>query len=297
MAITATTTSDLGDAVASEVVADETVATAYAAVVLDPLVKHDVVAGSLTKSYPRLVAVTAGDLVEGTDGSTTTITDTQVSATLAEIGIGCMLSDLLRVGSSIKDIVTKVTQLLGKGYAKKVESSLFALANSLTDSVGDTGTALSEDEALQSIYEVEANDGIGLMLAGLLYPKQAHNLFTAIGGVSENTSSIYGRPDILDRIGPALPNGFKCHVYGIDWFVSTNVATANTGTDSSGMVVAVGLDSPFVRTVGMLDGQPWDARYEVQRDASMRATEAWLTGAQAVAVIAPDRGCRLLSVR
>ena len=292
-----TTTTALGDAVAAEIVSAKLVETAYAAIIAAPKLAHDTLSGSLTKSYVKLTSVTAAALTEGTDGTTTTLADTQVSGTLAEIGIGVALTDLLQVGSSVPELVKQVTRILGLGYAKKVEADIFAQVASLTDVVTATGAPLTEDMFLQASYEIESNDFIGVGQAALLYPKQAHNLSAAIGGTTENQSAVMQRMDILSRMGPALANGLKYSVYGVDVFISTNVVAINTNADSDGCIIVMGDQAPMVRTCGLLDGSMWDGRVELQRDASLRALEIWMTGAQFVVTHNPDAGCELVSVR
>lgn len=292
-----TTSTSLADSVAAELVAEDFVKTAYSAVIGAPKMRSDTLSGSLTKSYAMLTAVTSAALTEGTDGTTTTLADTQVSGTLAEIGQGIALTDLMKVGSSVTDLVRQITSLLAKGYAKKVDTDVLAELANLTDSVSGTGAAMTEDQFLQAMYETEANDYVGYTLGAFLYPKQAHNLSAAIGGVTENQSAIFARQEILSGISPAMANGFKYSLYGVDVFLSTNIATANAAADSNGGIVVIGEDSPIVRTVGLLDGSPWDGRLEIERDASLRATEAWFTGAMFAATIAPAAGCQLITDR
>lgn len=287
----------LDDSVAAELVANTIIETARAAIVATPFAAYAEWAGSNVKSFARYAKVTAALLTEGTDGTFTTMTDTQVSCTLGEIGIGVRLSDAVQVASSVEDAIDKITMELGKGFADKVDTDILARSASLTDSVGSTGVALTEDVWFQGIYECEANDIGGRTLACILYPKQAHQLSIAVAGTTENNSVVYGRPDVLSRLAPADPNGYKYTLAGVDIFVSTNVPSVNTAADSGGMFMVVGPDAPILLGVGILRGQAWYARTEIQRDASYRADEIWVTGYYGTAVVAPDRGCRVLSTR
>lgn len=297
MAAGDTLISSLDDSVAAELVATGIYETARAAIVATPLVAYQEWSGSNVKSFPRYAKVTAGTLTEGTDGTFTTMTDTQVSCTLGEIGIGVRVSDALQVASSVEDQLERISMELGKAFADKVDIDVLAKSVSLTDSVGSTGTALTEDLWYQGIYESEANDIGGRTLACILFPKQAHQLSIAIAGTTENNSVVYARPDVLNRLAPADPSGYKYTLAGVDIFISTNVPAVNTAADSSGMFLVVGPDAPILVGVGLLRGTPWWARMETQRDASYRADEVWVTGYYGVAVPAPDRGCRVLSVR
>lgn len=287
----------LGDSVPAELVADRLIATAYAAVTADRLIPKDLISGGLVRSYPRLGKLTAAALTDGTDGVPTALSDTQVSATVAEVGIGYAITDLLKVGSGVSDIQGSGTGLLGQAYADKVEVDVLALSASLTDTAGVTNTVLNEDTFFQAQFEMEANDAIGCQCAYVLYPKQWHQVRIAISGVTENQSVTWGRADFLNEIRPADLMGYKTSIDGTPIYISSNVPSANAAVDSGGMIFAVGDMSPFIRLIGVLEGQVWDARLEYQRDASLRAMEGWVTGAYGVAVPAPDRGCRVLSVR
>lgn len=290
----------LDDSVPAELVAETILETARAAPVGIPLIAYDEWRGSNVKSFPRFAKVTAAALTEGTDGSMTTMTDTQVSITLGEVGIGVRMSDAVEVATSYADAMEKVARQLGKAFVDKVDIDILAKSTSLTDSVGSTGNALTEDVWMQGIYEVDANDCNDVIMPGLaciLYPKQVHHLAIALAGTTENQSAIWARVDMLNRLAPTDPSGYKFTALGVDVFQSTNVPAVNTAADSSGMFIIPGQDAPIMLGVGIWRGQPWYARLEVERDASYRATELWVTGYYGVGVVAPERGCRVLSAR
>lgn len=296
MATGDTTITSMGDSVPAELMAATILEAARAAIVATPMAALDFFGGSNVKSFPRFDKVTAGLLTEGTDGTFTTMTDTQVSCTLGEIGIGVRMTDKLEATSSLATI-ERIANELGKGFADKVDADILAAAASLTDNVGTTTSALTEDQFFQAIYECDANDIGGRTLAAILYPKQAHHLTIAIAGTTENNSVVWGRPEILNQLAPSAPNGYKFTVAGVDVFQSTNVTTANTGEDSVGMLIVPGPDCPFTLGVGIWRGSPWFARMERQRDASFRGEEVWVTGLYGVAVTAAERGCRITTDR
>jgi hypothetical protein len=290
---------DLDNMVQAELVDATTYETARALAIGAQLVAYDTFRNSNIKSYTRFTKVTAGALTAGTDGTATAMDDTQVSITLGEIGIGANVLDVLDVASTVADVARQIAQELGKAFADKVEIDILAKSTSLTDSVGSTGVALTEDVFAQGIMECNANDIGGRTLACVLFPKQAHQIRIALGGVTENTSNIWARPDMLSAFaGPLTPQAFSFRWWNVDVFESTNVPAVNTSADSSGMFLVPGQDAPIKLAIGQLtSGQPWFARVETQRDASLRSTEIWVTGFYGVGVPAPERGCRVLSVR
>lgn len=292
-------TAQIDDRVPAELVAATTYETARAGVVAQAFVAYDEISGSLVKSYTRFGKVTAAAMTQGTDVDTTAMSDSQVSLTLAEIGIGVELGDVLSVASGVGNELEMVAGELGKAYSDKVEIDILAKFASLTDSVGSTGVALTEDVWMQGIYECEANDINGRQLAFIGYPKQIHNLRTAIAGVTENQSNVYSRADWLTPFAPAKPGGFVFNWLSVDIFQSTNVPSANAAADSKGAFVVPGPGCPIMLAVGVdrTTGKPWWARTAYERNESMRATEIWVTGLIACGVPAPERGCGVLSVR
>jgi hypothetical protein len=260
MATGDTLISSMGDIVAAEQLHNQVIETARAAIVVTPMIR-------------------------------------QVSVTLAEVGIGARISDVLEVASSVDEVTALLARELGEAFADKVEIDILAKSASLTDSVGSTGQALTEDVFLQGIMECEANDIRGRQIAFFGYPKQIHNLRAAVGGTTENNSVIYSRPDILNHFAPSTPTGFAMNLFGVDCFMSTNVPSANTAADSLGQFMVVGPDSPHLLAVGELRGSLWWARVEGERDVSFRGNEIWVTGYYGLATVAPERGCAVLSVR
>lgn len=294
-----TAVASLNDRVPAEVLSAETYETARAQLVGQAFCAHDTIQGSNIKSYTRYAKLTAAALTEGTDGTATEMTDTTVSLTLGEIGIGVELNDTLDVASSF-DELQGIAQQLAKAFVDKVEIDVLSKASSLTDSVGTTLQALTEDVFLQGIYEVSANDvPVGDDLIFIGYPKQLHNLRTAIGGTTDNSNGVYTRPDVITPFGAVQPGGWSMRVHKIDCYESTNVPSATAGADSKGMFMRKGKLAPIMLAVGVFKstGQPWWARTELDRNASMRATEIWVTGYVATGVPAPESGCGVLSVR
>jgi hypothetical protein len=294
MAVTGS--AELDDSNAAEQVAQLVVATIETLGVYRPFVFTDELFGSNVKSYSRLGALTAGTLTEGTDGVATAMTDSQVSATLGTVGIGIDLTDEERVAYSPGQISERAIRAAGAAYAKLIDNRLLAKLVNLTDSVGTTAQALTEDVWLSGIYESDANDINGRQLAFFGAVKQIHQMRAALTGTTENQSALLGRADIITPPGQAKPNGFVFNYLGIDLYQSTNLTKVNTDADWAGGFVCVGDDSPIVLVIGKLDGvTPWDGRVEYERSAKGRLTQMWVTGRIAVAVVAPERGCRVIS--
>lgn len=307
MAITGFTgTSQLADSVAAEQLSERVVRTAYCRAVADNFISmdsswggHDFITGSTVKSYTRLGSLTAADLTEGDDASPTALTDTQVSVTISEKGVGVDYGDLLAVANSTPGGRRRVADLIAKSYADWVDKAILGLAATFSDSVGAVD-ALSLDEFLQAIHELEENGADG-PYGAILHTAAIHNLRAVIGGTSGSSDAIFTRMGV-DRIGPALVSGFVMNLYEVDIFKTTNSDENASQTAWIGMLLPMNADMPIVRLIGQFPadddkfpGQVWDGRYEEQRDASGRLTEMWMTGAWGVNVIATDFGVGIIS--
>jgi len=309
MALTGFTgTAQLGDSVQAETIADKVVKTAYCTAVADALINadsswsgHDFITGSTVKSYSRLGSLSAAALTQGTDGTPTALTDSQVSATVSECGVGVDYGDMLRFAQSSPGGKAKVASLMGKAYGDYVDATILGLASSFTDSVGAVD-ALTLDEFLQAIHELEENQADG-PFASILHTAAINNLRAALGGTSGSTAAVFSRLG-LDRIGPALISGYCMNCFEVDIFKTTNSDVNASETGWIGMLLPMSQDMPIVRTIARFPADDpdwpnmaWDGRFEEERDASGRLTEMWVTGCWGVAVIAADFGVGILSTK
>lgn len=303
-----TGTSQLDDSVAAETIADKVVRTAYCTAVADALISadsswggHDFVSGSTVKSFTRLGSLSAAALTQGTDGTPTALTDSQVSASVSECGVGVDYGDMLRFAQSTPGGMSKVATLMGRAYADYVDSTILGLAASFTDSVGAVD-ALTLDEYLQAIHELEENKAEG-PFASILHTAQVHNLRAALGGSSGSTAAIFSRLG-LDRIGPALVSGYVMSLFETDIFSTVNSDQNASETGWIGAMLPMSVDMPIVRVIARFPADDpdwpnmaWDGRFEYERDASGRLTEMWVTGCWGVALIAADYGVGILSTK
>lgn len=292
----ATTISQLGDMVQGELVASTIYETARAARPGLALIAQDAFRGSNIKSYTRFAKVSADALVEANDLTFTDMSDSQVSATLAEYGLGTLLKDTVDVAGTPAEIAMKIAVELGLGFADYIDTLILAKSANLTDSVGTTGQALTEDTWLDGITACVSNDIGGRPLACILHPFQAGQLRKAMTGTTENQSPM-ANAQLSTLLGPAQPSGFSFRYHGVDIYESTNVPDVNTAADHGGMFIVPGMDAPILIAMGIQsNGQIWFGRTAVQRDDSHRATELIVTGFLGICVPAPERGARVLSV-
>jgi len=301
-------TAECDDSVQAESISQRVVRTAYSVAVADAIISansawggHDFITGSKIRSYSRLGSLSAAALTEGTDGTVSALSDSQVSITVTECGVGVASGDLLRAANTAAGGKKRVATLMGRAYADYVDAAILGLAASFSDSVGGVDS-LTLDEYLQAIHELEENGAEG-PFASILHNAAVHNLRAALGGTSGSSSAIFMRMG-LDRIGPAMVSGYVMSLYETDVFRSGNSDQNASETAWISMMIPLSEDMPIVRLIEKFaddddtwPGMAWDGRYEEERDASGRLTEMWVTGCWNVGVIATDFGVGILSIK
>lgn len=299
MAITGFTgLSELADSVPAEQVSGRVIPTAYATAVLDNVLGafgegygHDFISGSNARSYTRLGSLSAAGLTEGTDADPTALSDTQVTVTIVECGVGVAYGDKLDVSLSTPGGRARVAALMGKAYGDYVDAELMKFASDFADAVGSSSAAMTEDIFLQAIHELEENQVPGPYIF-IGSTTQIHDMR---GFTSSATSGLTSRPDVLTRSGPAMANAWVTRFHEVDVFKTTNCET-DGGTGKLGILLPLVAEYfPLIRLIGVPQegpwtGQPWDGRWEEQRDASGRLTEFWVTGCWKGGCLATDYG-------
>jgi hypothetical protein len=137
-----------------------------------------------------------------------------------------------------------------------------------SNTCGATGVNLSEQNILDGITTLHANSVPGPYRA-VIHPQQWNDFAAAVGA----TINPVGYAGMTSRAESneygAVPDGGLGRFYGVEWVITAAVPTANAGADRAGMIV-----SPS-RALGLVE--KWASRTELQRDASLRATEIVLT--------------------
>lgn len=207
---------------------------------------------------------------EATDLANTGINPTEVSLTPGEVGIMYTVTDVSG-RKSLLDVPT-VAARGARAMTQKWETDVCTLFSSFSNSVGTTATALTLSAFQSAIFTLENADAPGTYVA-VLGPKGVENLRTeaaAAGGTIWGNASA-GVSTLLP--GAVGNTGFKGNLYGIDIYASTRVP--NDNTDDDGAMFSVN------EAIAMV--WAWPLRVELERDASLRATEVVITSNYAVA--------------
>ena len=280
---TLTTLNDL--TLASAVLEQAIVDYARAAAIMRGLVASHSLAGKMSKAavVPKWASLAAAGLTEGNDMSNTTLSTDGVTITAGEVGVRVDITDMVQ--SFAGGNMDAYARQCGLAIADKWDDDLCALFSGLSTSVGSSGTELTLDVLHTAIYTLEAAKA-PKDYAFVLHPRQVLDIRTLIAGASGSTATFFANPangvDVSVKPG-ALVGTFM----GVPVYQDANVDTANAGADYLGALFAVG--SCFAEAVG------WEARVELQRDASARAMEINAVACYGVAEIVDTFGVGILS--
>jgi len=123
---------------------------------------------------PVYSGVTAVDFTEGTAPSTTDTNTSSVDITLAELGTYFQVTDFLR-DSAQRDVIADLGFNAGRAIAEKMDSKVFALFNSFTNSVGTEDSAITVNNLFEAVQTLRNNKVVG-PLAAVVSPRQALQL-------------------------------------------------------------------------------------------------------------------------
>lgn len=234
--------------------------------------------------WPRL---TSASVSEGIDLATTQVVSKKVTVTAAEQGIMVEPTDVLFLSSVVG--MSDFAQAAAQAVAEKQMSDVANLATGFSATVGTSGADMTESNIIDAIATLANNRQTG-QLRGLVYPQQWLDYLKSVGSVFTPASGP-GRQSAREATADfALsPTGFQRDMFGVEWFVSTAVPTANAGADSAGVLL-----NP-ARAIAR--GVKYESRTEFQRNASKRATEIVVTAFDGVVEIEDGAGVGIVTDR
>ena len=219
---------------------------------------------------PGSAAAPVDDL---SDIASTALSDTQVSATAAEVGQRVDVTDLIKA-SHPADLYSEVAGILARSVAEKWEADLAALMDDFSN-VTTAASTLTPADLLAAISALEQRDIPGPYV-GYLDPKQTGELRAEIA----TTTASYAIGRDGDLVQPFGDSGMFGTYMGLPiWQTSLVVTTAGL---VGGAVFAKG------QALGCYE--LWGPRIETQRDASARATEFVATQCYGFCEISDTRG-------
>jgi N4-gp56 family major capsid protein len=226
-----------------------------------------------TIQVPKYPAISAGDLTEGTDMSSTTVSTSSVSIAVGEVGAQVLLTDMAAMGAG--NPADELGTVLGNAIATKMDQDLIALFDGFSTSLGATTTELSAAYLFQAAATLRANKAVG-RLVGVFHPYQTYAL-------KANLTNTFANPNGGDLQNEAMRNGYVGTIAGIDIFESANVTVDGSG-DAKGAIFA-----PEALAMALKR----DFEIEPQRDASNRAWELNATAVYGVGELDDSYGVEM----
>lgn len=246
--------------------------------VMRPLVTEYDMSNSSGKvvSVPVYPTVTAAAVNEATDLTNTSVATSEATMTLGEHGIMTTITDFSR-DTSQRNIVEDIGRLMGEAIAKRMDQDLTTLFSSFSSATPDhqIGAAAGEITVGQmfqaaALLRVQAAPGTPV---AVVHPGQAYQLKSVL------TNSFGGSTNNVPQ-NDALQRGLVGTLAGMNVYESTNVTP-----DASDDAVA-GVFVPSAIGLALRN----DFKLELQRDASLRATELVATGVWGQAVLKDTYG-------
>lgn len=265
----------LDDSVAAEIVESRMVRELRPAMTSRSFLRFAVPGNSSVASFPLwgdpgAAAAPADDI---TDIASTALSDTQQSATAAEVGFRVDVSDLLRAIHP-SDIYSEATGMVVRSVAEKWETDLAALMDDFSN-ITTAASTLTPIDLLAAVSALEQRDVPGPYVA-YLDPKQTGELRQEIA----TTTAVYQIGRDGEKVAPFGDSGFFGSYMGLPiWQTSLVVTTA-------------GLVGGAVFQAGEALGcyEIWGPQVETQRDASLRALEFVGTQCYGFVEISDTRG-------
>jgi len=210
------------------------------------------VAGT-TIQVPKYSTVSAADLTEGTDMSSTEVTTSSVSIAVGEVGVQAFLTDMATMGAG--NPAQEIGTLLGNAIARKIDEDLISLFDGFGTSFGGTGTELSVADIFKAAATLR-NAKVNGQLVAVVNPLQAYAL-------KANLTNTFANPNGGDLQNEAMRNGFVGSIAGVDIYESAHVAIDGSGDAKGGVFAPEALALAMKR----------DFVIEPERNASLRGWE------------------------
>ena len=231
---------------------------------------------------PVYSAIAATGLTEGTAPSAADTNTTSATITLGEIGTYFQVTDFLR-DSAERDVVADLGAQAGRAIAEKMDTDVFALFNSFTNSVGTEDSAITVDNIFEAVATLRNNKVVG-PLAAVVSPRQALQLkkeLATVGGANLTASEIGSSVLRQFYIGSVA----GCAVY------ESSLVKRDLDTDTDTELNAVGaVFAPTAMGHAMRGG----INMETQRQAAARATDIMMSAVVGQAILQDVHGVKIV---
>jgi len=226
---------------------------------------------------PRYPVQTASSVAEGTDLTNTAVSTDGATLTVGEVGIMTTVTDMA-VSTASSNVIADLGQLFGTAIAAKLDRDLTALFSGFsTHTLGDGTGNLSAADIFKAVAKLRAAGVPASNLYCVLSPTVAYDL-------KANMTNTFANPNAGILQNEAMTMGYVGMIAGVPVFETANIA--NTGTAGD---YRCGLFHRDALGLALMS----DIKIELQRDASMRATEVVATAVYAVGEVYDGYGVQL----
>ena len=227
-----------------------------------------------TIQVPKYPAITAADLTEGTDMSSSTVSTSSVNITVGEVGAQVVLTDLAAMGAG--NPAEELGTVLGNSIATKMDKDLIALFDGFSTALGAAGQEITVADLFKAAATLRTNKAQGEIFA-VVHPYQAYQL-------KANLTNTFANPNGGVAQNTAMVNAYVGTIAGMDVYESANITI--DGSDDAKAAV-------FSREA-LAIAMKRDFQIEAQRDASLRAFELNATAIYGVGELDDSYGVEML---
>tara|TARA_R100001443_G_scaffold27697_1_gene40904 strand:+ start:2235 stop:3161 length:927 start_codon:yes stop_codon:yes gene_type:complete len=243
----------------------------------------------------------AATAAENTDVAETTLTDASADIAVVRAALRYDIGDLANLtgvpGADV-DPFRLASSMVGS-FEQYFNGLVASAITTVTANEGASGTNLSVDNWFSAMAALETASVPGPYWA-MLFPQQ----------LSDLKQSLRSEQNALQELGDVqaqmkiFGQGFAGNLLGVNVYVSSDVATANTGADSAGCMwgqgafgYAIGTPRPLAGAGGEVRAAGTPVVVEFQRDASAALTEVVGHAYCGVSLIEDDRAVQLITDR
>lgn len=207
-----------------------------------------------TVNVPIYPSLTAAAVAELTDLGNTAVTTGEATLTISEVGLMTTVTDIA-VATSADNVVASIGKQFGEAIACKMDQDLTALFAGFSDVLGSDTTVLTAAHIFQAVAKLRARGITGAELFCVLNPEVAYDL-------KSNLTNTFANPNAGNTQNEAMLSGYVGMLAGVPIYETSHVVS--TAGDSIG-----GLFHRDALGLALMK----DFSLELQRDASLRATE------------------------
>lgn len=227
-----------------------------------------------TVTVPTYATVSAAGVNEGTDLSNTAVSTGGAVLTVSEVGVMTTITDMV-ANSAMSNVVADVGRLFGEAIARKMDQDLTGLFSGFSTVVGGNTTTATAAHIFQAIARLR-NAGVPSdQLYAVVNPLVAYDIKSAL-------TNTYANPAAGLIQNAAMASGYIGTLGGVPIFETANVLHT-TGDSIGGLFHRDALGLAVMQ----------DLKIELQRDASLRATELVATAVYGVGEIVDAYGVAL----